>query len=207
VPFELGRPLGVPNDPAFQTDVLRATLALLERESGPVLEDYPHEAPASEGEVWACPVALPGADAGDDQEQRLLREIKLLRPWYEETLRSRGRSAVGLSGVKEIETIASYVAGYVSGEPGPLPEGARERMPLLVRHMADDLKAFYLEAAIAQPGRAATSEALNEWLYQETTLGETLYDLRDRLAAAEDPREKVFAAMIIPVMYGRRPES
>ena len=27
VPFELGRPLGAPNDPAFQTRVLRALLA------------------------------------------------------------------------------------------------------------------------------------------------------------------------------------
>ena len=39
VPFELGRPLGVPNDPAFQTRVLQAVLDLVRAESGPVLVD------------------------------------------------------------------------------------------------------------------------------------------------------------------------
>ena len=62
VPFPLGRPMGVAHDPAFQRRVLRALLALFERPSGPVLEDFPEDAPAdglvhaddSAGE--ACPV-------------------------------------------------------------------------------------------------------------------------------------------------------
>ena len=37
VPFELGRPMGAPNEPEFQTRVLRAALALLERVDGPVV--------------------------------------------------------------------------------------------------------------------------------------------------------------------------
>ena len=205
VPFELGRPLGAPNDPEFQMDVLRAALALLERESGPVLEDYPHDAPAGGGEPWACPVALPGAEAGD-QQARLLREIELLQPWYEESVRGRGRSAVGLSGVEGVDTIASFLAGFVSGEPGTAPEGANEEVPRLLRFMADDIKAFYLEAATAQPGRSATSADLNDWLYKETTLGGLLYDLRDRLAASEDPREKATAGVLIPLTYAQRPE-
>ena len=41
VPFELGRPLGQPNDVPFQTRVLRACLGLLDAVSGPVLQDYP----------------------------------------------------------------------------------------------------------------------------------------------------------------------
>ncbi len=40
VPFELGRPLGLPDDPALQTRVLVAALKLLEAERGPVLEDF-----------------------------------------------------------------------------------------------------------------------------------------------------------------------
>ena len=46
VPFMLGRPLGAPNDPEFQTRVLRAALKLLDAPSGPVLEDYPEDAPS-----------------------------------------------------------------------------------------------------------------------------------------------------------------
>ncbi len=205
VPFELGRPLGAPNDPEFQLDVLRSTLALLERERGPVLEDYPHDAPASQGEPWACPVALPGGEAGD-QEARLLREIDLLKPWYEEASRTRGRSAVGLSGIDDVDTMGSFIAGFVSGEPGTPPDGASEEMPFLLRFISDDLKAFYQEAATAQPGKASTSDVLNDWLYKETTLGEVLYDLRDRLAASEDPREKASAGGLIPLTYAQRPE-
>ena len=46
VPFELGRPLGAPEHAAFQTRVIAAALELLERPSGPILEDYPEDAPA-----------------------------------------------------------------------------------------------------------------------------------------------------------------
>lgn len=35
VPFELGRPLGQPNDSEFQMRVLRACLGLLDADSGP----------------------------------------------------------------------------------------------------------------------------------------------------------------------------
>lgn len=47
VPFELGRPLGSVKDSAFQTRVLKRALNLLELSSGPVLEDFPDEAPDS----------------------------------------------------------------------------------------------------------------------------------------------------------------
>ena len=40
VPFELGRPFGAPNEVEFQRKVLHNCLELLERESGPVLEDF-----------------------------------------------------------------------------------------------------------------------------------------------------------------------
>ena len=50
VPFELGRPLGVPGDAAWQTRVLRAVLELLEASSAPVLVDFPDEAPVASEE-------------------------------------------------------------------------------------------------------------------------------------------------------------
>lgn len=41
VPFDHGFPLGAPNDPELQLDVLRETLALIERPGpGPVLAEY-----------------------------------------------------------------------------------------------------------------------------------------------------------------------
>ena len=47
VPFDLGRPLGVPNDAGFQKRVLLSALNLFEETSGPVLVDFPEEAPVT----------------------------------------------------------------------------------------------------------------------------------------------------------------
>src|SRR3954470_24111436 len=64
VPFMLGRPFGVPHDADFQRNVLLAALKLLERDRGPVLEEYPFDAPHSdlgpEPEGLVCPVSFPG---------------------------------------------------------------------------------------------------------------------------------------------------
>jgi hypothetical protein len=66
VPFELGRPLGVPGDAAFQTRVLRAALQLLEAASGPVLVDFPDDAPAvaDAPTPLVCPVSFASPPEG-----------------------------------------------------------------------------------------------------------------------------------------------
>ena len=63
VPFIMGRPFGVPNDPAFQKRVLLAVLKLFEAPAGPLIENYAEDAPQSvivgedeEMEAFACPV-------------------------------------------------------------------------------------------------------------------------------------------------------
>ena len=63
----LGRPFGVPHDAGFQRGVLIAALKLLERDQGPLLEDYPFDAPhddlGPEPEGLVCPVSFPGRPA------------------------------------------------------------------------------------------------------------------------------------------------
>lgn len=59
VTFPLGRPLGKPNDPAFQHRVISAALELLNCDSGPVLVDYAEDAPSiAVDSVPACPVSF-----------------------------------------------------------------------------------------------------------------------------------------------------
>ena len=65
VPFEHGRPLGAPNDPAFQRRVVLVVLGLLASRdgSGPLLVDFPDDAPAAvsdddESSGWVCPINL-----------------------------------------------------------------------------------------------------------------------------------------------------
>ena len=96
VSFELGRPLGAPNDPQFQIKVLKHCLELLGRGSGPVLEDFPENSPADDPnkEGWVCPINLNTQpdDISDEQvvRQALEQEVALIRPWYLESKEKRG---------------------------------------------------------------------------------------------------------------------
>ena len=97
VPFELGRPFGAPNEPVFQTKVLRSVLALFERVDGPViLDDFDEDPPSgySYDQVGStCPISFLQARAETDASilQLVLDEIDRLRPWYNLAVEKRGR--------------------------------------------------------------------------------------------------------------------
>lgn len=199
VPFELGRPLGAPNHPEFQKDVLRSLLALFSRESGPVLEDYPHDSPVTEemDAVWTCELPLPPIDPaatpGDAMAQALLQEVGGLAPWYAESIRRRGRTTFGLSGLTtdSMDEIAEFLARMAAGEDPAPPEGLTDPMPQAIRFMVDDVKAYYMEAANEQPGAPPPGGVrLWTWFYHETRMGQALYDLRDRFAAEREAATK-----------------
>lgn len=209
VPFELGRPLGAPDAPDFQREVLRAALALLERPAGPVIEDYPHEAPlaSATADGWACPVALPAPELGEgDAErvvQRLLDEVARLRPWHDEASRARGRTTIGVSGLGAdgMAAAAAVLARYAAGERPTAPRGAAHDFPPLLRFLADDLKAYYFEAAGAQPGRAAGADELGRWLFGETQLGDVLFRLRAEVRASDDAAERRLQGALVPQAF------
>ena len=120
VPFMLGRPLGVPNDAAFQTRVLLAALRLLECESGPVLEDFPEDAPhvdlgeAPEG--LACPVNFPRADGSGSLTEEFADEVLQLEAWHDVALKHRGRTTLGVTGLTTGE-IVEFLASWLTGAP------------------------------------------------------------------------------------------
>lgn len=196
VPFELGRPMGTPDEPAFQRRVLQAALVLLEAESGPVLADFPEEAP--EGGVvegWACPVSFaPPAGTTRDLKTRLIEEIAQLKPWHDLWRERRGRSTVGASGL-DVETAAAYVAGFLDQTlpESPCPELSTAE---LLKLALEDLKAFYLEAAMAQPG-TGSSGALADWLWGETVAGELMLALRSPLEEHPDRHIAVIAQRLL----------
>ena len=82
VPFPLGRPFGEAGDPAFQKRVIRAALALFDRDAGPVLEDHGEAMPAADAEAWVCPVrfARPAVAAEDRPLAALVAELEGLKP-------------------------------------------------------------------------------------------------------------------------------
>ena len=72
-------------------------------------------------------------------------------------------------------------------------------MPLLARHLADDLRTFYHEAIAAQPGSVPPNhDALNDWIFGGTVFGETLIAVADRLVESEDPMAALIRGMLVP---------
>ena len=92
------------------------------------------------------------------------------------------RSTFSLSGLTadDMPAIATYLADVAAGErPDPQP-GLSDP----IRYMAENVKAYYMEAANEQFGAAPPGGA-RMWtsFYHKTRMGEVMYDLRDRLAA------------------------
>ncbi|MBI4330978.1 MAG: hypothetical protein HY673_06840 [Chloroflexi bacterium] len=192
VPFELGRPLGSPNDPAFQRRVLVAALELLEAPAGPVLADFPEDAPSSTNEpiILACPYVPPseGMD-GASETERLCRtfkaEVTSIRPWYDRAKKERGRTIVGVSKLNT-EAIVEFLWSFLEGGVPPNP---RQDVSLSfeLRYAADDLKAYYYEAITALPGAdGMTTGALDKWFWQDTLASKVLRRVREACLKSED---------------------
>jgi hypothetical protein len=204
VPFPLGRPLGVPHNAAFQTKVLRALLNLFERPAGPVLEEFPENAPpdsswaSSDMQGEACPVFF---DSPSKQSENplsvLLDEVSQLAPWQALAAQRRGASAFGLAG----QTPAALVKQLVTLTESPItPSPAWQAAKLAV----DDLRTFYEEAAASQPSPLPPA-ALAEWFYTRTQRGRLLQTLRQLGLAHEDATARQIAdRMLIPRKFHKQ---
>jgi hypothetical protein len=195
VPFELGRPFGAPGDAAFQHRVLNAALALLDAPSGPVLADFPDDAPPStapgaESEPWSCPVSFPPPPVDpNDLGAAVAAEIGQLAPWHAQARRQRGRSPVSVGvgvGEFDIDAAAAFAASFLNDPPAADRATARR-----LKSALEDLKAFYTEAAAARPGAASTD--IGDWLWRETALGRLMFRLADALRSHDDPALRYLA--------------
>ena len=189
VPFELGRPLGVPHDQEFQSRVLQALIDLFDAPEGPVLVDYPEDAPGSgadDMEGLACPMRFDAPKAEDETlEAAVLREIGELQPWYDLACERRQRTTVGVTGL-EIEDVAQTLAQWLSPSP-PAREVNGHTPKAMLKLAVEDLRAFYFEAAAGQPeGDAIGSQQLADWFWGETSAAKLLLALRERLIPDED---------------------
>ncbi|MDZ7784636.1 MAG: hypothetical protein U5K56_17425 [Halioglobus sp.] len=168
VSFPLGRPLGRAGDAAFQHRVIAHALDLLNRPSGPVLEDFPEDLDEEIVDTApACPVSF-GPRRGDSDlwVDRLLREFDALRPWYELSLRRRGRTTVGLSG-DAIDVILEKLAAWLDDRSQALADFT------WFKRAIEDVKAWYGEALTAQPGDYPPGHG-ERLIWEQTVLGEAL---------------------------------
>jgi hypothetical protein len=205
VPFELGRPLGPPSDPAFQTRVLLAALRMLERDNGPVvIEDFPDDDPRAQPDPgWQPPNVTkpPTAASGDALAAMLEAEIAQLHDAHRRWIARGGRTTVGLTGLP-IAATGLYIAEWLRGKSPSSPRDGFSA-PLMLRFAVDDLKAHHLEAGAANPDRPS-SRQLGDWLWNETAAGASIHAVREMCLGSEDERLKLIGGnFLVPALRVR----
>jgi hypothetical protein len=172
---QMGRPLGEPNDPAFQRRVILAALALLERTDGPViLDDFTRDPPGWTDIPGWVPPALPDGD--------FAAELMAILPLWHQAQQRYGRTSVGL-GFQAPEAWPAFTARFLAGE---LPVVAPfETAALSLRFACDDIKALYGEAAQAI-GPAPSARQVDAWFWRQTAAGQRLLALRAAAMASEN---------------------
>ncbi len=191
VPFPLGRPLGIANDPDFQHRVIAAALALFNSAQGPVLEDFPEDAPTQHTEsALACPVTfVKPVTTATSWEDRLSDELNMLKPWYNLGKRRRnGRTLAGVSN-SSIDEIIQRLATYLDTATLPITDLT------WFKHATEDAKTYYLEAITAQPD-GQDPDNLQTIFWTQTLLADALVILSEQLSSA--PGLEQVARILVP---------
>jgi len=207
VPFELGRPLGAPNDPALQKQVLKAALDLLDRDDGAsFIEDFDHDgiyqAPTPGWQNLAADMAVQVDMSNMAATLAAVRaEVAALKPLYDQAVAESGRDPVGTSGLS-MDQIADYVTAFLGEPPESAPDGARVdvSVAMILRYAADDLKAFYLHATSAGD-LTPSSVQQTDWFWQQTAAAKVLIALRAKWMDSDNTGLKtVCGRFMIPHM-------
>jgi hypothetical protein len=192
VPFELGRPLGEPEDAAFQRRVLLAALRLLERPDGPViLEDHAEDAPGRQPVPdWQPAVSLPAIAMPSEAasawawRQALTAELAVVLPVWDGGHAVRGTTTVGV-GRLPVDAWGSLICAFLDGkapDASPVPD---LRAVQAARYVIDDVKALYTEAAVA-PGARPSSRQVLDWFWNRTVAAGLIQAVRRACLASDD---------------------
>ncbi len=177
VDFPLGRPLGRPDDPDLQHDVLARAFALLERTDVPVLEDHPLTIEDETAEPASCPMP-PRHDPDLPAE---IDEAKGLRSAYDRHLAAHdGRTAMGRIGGPD--DIAELIDRFLRLRDGAaMEEVGWDDQQLLAA--SQDVRAYYEEAG-TQLADVTGARRLESWFYATTATGGLLRDVQQVLRDA-----------------------
>ena len=169
--FPLGRPLGIPNDIEFQTDVLVRAFALLNEQSGPVLVDHPVVIEADEQPV-SCAIP-PRFDASLPP---CVDEARGLRKAHQRAFERRGVTSVGrVITPDEVPNALAILHAIANGQDwttAEIPGGN-------VISVCHDIRTYYEEAALELiNGPAPGGRAMENWFFEATEAGTTVLGAR-----------------------------
>ena len=178
--FPLGRPLGRPNDPQFQHEVLSQAFALLGAQSGPVIDDHPD---VIEEATEAVSCQLP--PAFDPTLHPAIDEANGIRKAYDRTVQARGATSVGrVIGADQIIEGLEVLIRLADGEPWrevPIPSKS-------TTGLVHDIRTYYEEAALSLVDtQDIGGRALEEWFFTQTRAGQLVMDARRAIRAQEAP--------------------
>jgi hypothetical protein len=183
--FPLGRPLGRPNDAAFQHRVLAAAFDMLSAPTGPVLRDFDEPISDDGVEVLAC--TLP--PRFDVNELPAADEARALLAAYRRTVAlNDGRTSVGRSiAPEQIGDALKAFQRIIEGIPwkqAEMPGGNPTEASL-------DIRVFYAEAALSlvddAVGRKPGAWSTDSWFYERTEAGKLMLAAKAALKAADAP--------------------
>ena len=179
--FPLGRPLGVPNDAAFQRRVIERAFSLLER-TEPSLEDYDVVIEDDAAELLACP--LPARL--DPNAHPAVDEARGLRPAYERAIAKHGNRA-GAVRLLNADAIPAAIEAFVRVAEG-LP-WKQAGIPGIPARVAQDIRGYYELAALAIVDHTPAAWAGYRWFRDQTKTGAVIRKARDamRESGAKEP--------------------
>ena len=124
----------------------------------------------------------------------VLAEAASVMPAWRLARERLGRSTVGLSGL-DPETAIEFVQRFLGDDPLPNPKGMAAVARL--RFAVDDIKAFYLEAALAEGGQPS-SRQLRRWFWETTLAGDMIRQFQDSARASDDRNLQTVSRSLVP---------
>ena len=161
--FPLGRPLGVPNDPAFQHRVLARAFGLLES-AEPTVQDFEESIEDTASEVLVCP--LPARH--DPDAHPAVDEARGLRAAYDRAVEKYGNRA-GAARLLDADAVPAAIESFVRVAEGvPWKEAGIPGVPARVSH---DIRGYYEMAAMEIVNHTPAAWTGYRWFRDETQTG------------------------------------
>lgn len=179
--FPLGRPLGKPNDAAFQHRVLTHAFSMLKR-SEPGVEAF-SEAVTDEGaEMLACP--LPPRH--DPDAHPAVDEARGLRAAYDRAIAQHG-NRVGTGRAVSADDIPAAIDAFIRIADGtPWKEA---RIPGIPARVAQDIRGYYETAALAIADHTPAAWASTRWFCNSTQAGHVMRAAKQAMQNADVRRD------------------
>ena len=178
--FPLGRPLGKPNDAAFQHRVLGHAFSLLKARK-PVLEEFAESVAEGGQEGLACP--LP--PKSNENLHPAIDEVRGLRPAYNRATERYGRRASTGRTVNadEIEAAVESLIRVVDGTPWK-----QAGIPGIPSRVAQDIRGYYEFATLGLSDHVPAAWSGTNWFFDKTETGKVVLTARAAMQRSGEKR-------------------